>query len=327
MKKITIITMLCLFLLIETRSQGYPGVGVNVPTGTPLKAALHVNGPVAIDTLRYASIPAYVLVLDANDSVLNKISLDSLALFLSITPQGYSDVVGWGYSVLNYDGNSAPPNSFFKDHADKLAVPRSNGVATFSFLANGIPVQERDVTIDWPSVSNLSELYIKGGAVDLGGYLYIAMRYGVTNECRVYRYDRNNLTSGGLQMMFSGLPYQCNGDPTMTSDGRFVYFSYNAGNTGNDNVVAKFSISGTTFTYISSKTIGTTTDFNRSFLVDKDENYYALGGNSLAIIKKYSSSGVLIRSSITNAVFLMNWVDQLYSLSGVISGVFEKFNK
>ena len=113
----------------------------------------------------------------------------------------------------------------------------------------------------------------------------------------------------------------------MTSNGADFFFTHNAGNSNEDNIIAKYSVSGTTFNYILSSTIGSSGDFARSVLVDIDGNYYALSISTPKYLKKFSPIGTLLRTNKTNAQYLLNWANQYYSLVSHSINSYEKFNK
>ena len=300
-------------------------VGIDVPDGDSIQATLDIRGNIRITKVPISSNPTHVAVLNANDSILSRYNIDSLGLLISKKYPIYPGIIGWGFGVFG-GGVISYPISFFKDKSDKIGVPTVNAVSIFPFEADSLPTQERDVTLDWSGIFNLSDFWIKGGAVSLSGYLYVVMQYQTTNERRVYRYDRNNLNAGGIRMIFSGLPLVNNGEPVMTSNGKDFFFSYNAGN-GGDNTIAKYTVSGTTFSYVSSIVLGLSGDFERSFLVDSVENYYGLSNSGETKLKKFSSSGALLHIHTCYARYMMNWSNNLYLARSYPESYFEKFNK
>ncbi len=304
---------------------GYPGVGINTLDGSQLKAALEIRGTVKIDTMPPPTVPTRVLVTDQNDSIIHSMRIDSFAIYLGKLSTGYPDITGWGFGIFS-TGVISYTSSFFRDSKDKVGVPSVNAVNVFSFESDESPVQERNVFLDWTTISNPSDFSIKGGVVSLGGYLYVSMKDDGLNERRVYRYDKNALSAGGIRMSFAGLLLANAGEAIMTSNGKDFYFSYNAGNAP-DNTIAKYTVSGTNFVYVSSITLGAPGDFAQSFLVDSLENYYGLSAVFPTILKKFSSSGTPIRSHACSARYMMNWADHLYLARSFPESYFEKFNK
>jgi len=141
--------------------------------------------------------------------------------------------------------------------------------------------QTHDVTTDWASAQTIF------CAVIIGSYLYVLMYDASTNQ-RVYRYDPTNLAAGGTQMTFSGGSLGTTNGSLMTSDGTNFYFSADGGNSANTYIIAKYTLSGTTFTYVSSITCGST-QFNRYWVKSNGDIYAA---TTDAYLHKYNSSGV-----------------------------------
>lgn len=140
--------------------------------------------------------------------------------------------------------------------------------------------QTHDVTIDWASAQTIF------CAVIIGSYLYVLMYDASTNQ-RVYRYDPTNLAAGGTLMTFSGGSLGTTNGALMTSDGTNFYFSADGGNSANTYVLAKYTLSGTTFTYVSSITCGSTA-FNRYWVKASGDIYAA---TTDGFLHKYNSSG------------------------------------
>ncbi len=320
MKKILFaVSILFVFTNKLFAQDGRIGINIDEPMAT-----LHIHGTLRFGSPYVSLSPTYVLTLDNVDSNIHKLSVDSLNRVLGNSIQTHPDIVGWGKHIFNPLSAGIPPKALYRDQIDKLGLPQTH--SQYLNLQTGVlPIQERDLQLDWPV--SLSDFNAQGGAVFLGGYLYIGMIYGVTAENRIYRYDKNNINAGGTRISFSGLALSnTNNEIIMTSDGKDFFFSYNAGNSPNDNVIAKYSMSGTVFTYISSATVGSVGDFSRSFLVDTNGNYYGLSVPGNIQLKKFSPTGALLYTITTPAQYLLNWSNDFYS-SGIGQYYFEKFNK
>lgn len=181
-------------------------------------------------------------------------------------------------------------------------------------------MQSRNVTSDWASANQVF------GYVLLNGYLYI-MVVDNTTIAQIWRYDASDLSTGGTLMSVSGGTIIWNQatagtEQTMTSNGTDFFFNYDSGNSNNSYKIAKFSISGTTLTYVSTVTLGSTTPyFQSSWGVTTDEHYvgyYAgatFGNNN---IEMYNSSATLVYTSgylkSTNTVnqVILNWGNTFY---------------
>lgn len=265
-----------------------------------------------------------LIVYNLTDSCLNVFDGSwSGCLDQSPQTQTFPDLIGWGFGVCG-NSTSYRSNSFYQSHRDKLFYLST----TLYFQGDSLVWQSRDMYSDW-AVSSV-DFTARGGVVSLGNYLYILMENRATNEIRVYRYLRTNVSAGGTLVTVSGQSLGTQNTSTfvvMTSDGTYFYFTYNAGNSLNDNVIAKYSLSGTTLTYISSVTRGSVGDFNKSFLVDKAGNYYGASSNSTELFKKFSSGGSLVYSWPSSQAFFLNWLDTFYSSRSSSYETYEKFNK
>lgn len=175
--------------------------------------------------------------------------------------------------------------------------------------------QTRDLTSDWADADE------PVSAVVLGQYLYLLLIDNGTapDTYRVYRYAVNNLAAGGTLMTFSGATQltTTNDAIVMTSDGTSFYFTFNAGNSANSYVLAKYSLSGTTLTYVSSITCGSSAI--TSIIVNSSGNIYAKQSQT---ISKFNSSGILQYTTtniIASAGKLLNILDNYYFCAGAPS--------
>lgn len=114
--------------------------------------------------------------------------------------------------------------------------------------------QARNLSLDFIGANEVNSI------VMLGNYIYVLGTENSTNPDTkaVYRYSKSNLSTGGTLMTFSGTQQLINTNSRvlMTSDGTYFYFSFNAGNSTNSYVISKYSLVGTTLTYISSISYG-----------------------------------------------------------------------
>ena len=179
--------------------------------------------------------------------------------------------------------------------------------------------KKRDAASDFTGVDTLSR-----GAVIIGAYAYVLMMENSTDPdtWEVYRYSVSDISAGGTIMTWSGATVRANTNTIfrMTSDGTNFYFSHQAGNSANDYSIAKFTVSGTVFTYDSTITCGSTSGLFDRFLVNSTGDIYAVNttGN-LTDINKYNSSGTLQTTasgiSISTDRFL-NYGDDFYISQG-----------
>lgn len=161
------------------------------------------------------------------------------------------------------------------------------------FMGVSLPVQSRVITDDWAQADGI----ICAGL--LGSYFY-ALAYDTgTTSARMYRYDKTNLAGGGTNMTIAGQTFGAgyNFRFVIGGDGNF-YCSKQAGNDEtNVHKISKYTLSGTTLTYVSTVTCGSTAGYFEMFpLVDSGGNMYGWNYSTDYIIRKYNSSGTLIKT-------------------------------
>jgi hypothetical protein len=231
-------------------------------------------------------------------------------------------------SGLNGFGGSniTIPLMTYRDSSEYQILSLSNGGSLIIVDPKDAAVASRDPVLDWPGALYTASQYARH-VVILGSYFYVILYNSNTGEKRVYRYQKNNINSGGILMTFTGLTMGnlSIGVPQMTSDGIYFYFANNAGNSSNDYIIAKYSLSGTTFTYQGSITCGNTNGDFRSFFV-KNNFIYGFSGNDRKF-RKFNMSGSLIATTIQFngfSGFLLNWEGTLYNCKDLTS-YYEKF--
>lgn len=124
-------------------------------------------------------------------------------------------------------------------------------------------------------------------------YTYALLK-DASNNYRVYRYNSSDISTGGTLMTISGQAFSTSGssEMKMSYDGTSFYFTHKAGNSSNSWVISKYSLSGTTLTYVSDTSIGSTALVD--IVLDTSGNYYALRTAVSRKIAKYDSSGTLL---------------------------------
>jgi hypothetical protein len=174
--------------------------------------------------------------------------------------------------------------------------------------------QSRNVTSDWATANN----GINSVTSPDGVYLFLMIRDTVPTVCRVYRYTLANLSAGGTLCTFSGQTLGTSGtvgNHSFTTDGAGnYYFNYKAGNSANSYVVSKYTLSGTTFTYVSDITCGSTATHMATMVRATATHLYGWIGSTNPI-HKYNMSGTLIA---TIGSFNMN-MDGFFNLDGGLS--------
>jgi hypothetical protein len=172
----------------------------------------------------------------------------------------------------------------FKDEVEDVIA---NNDAIFAFNSPTVAPIRRTMTSDWADASAIR------GYVVLGDYIYIHVR-DASNNYRVYRYLKSNIGAGGTLMTISGQSFATTGGATMrmTSNGTDFFFNHKAGNSANVYVISRYTLSGTTLTYVADITCGSTAGTHVGFTVDVNLNVLGLS-NVDGFIRKYNSSGTL----------------------------------
>lgn len=169
--------------------------------------------------------------------------------------------------------------------------------------------QTRNLALDWADMDEIS------GAVILGAYIYVLMEDSGTSPdtWRLYRYAKNNLAGGATLMTFSGSNQLTQSDANLRlmSDGTNLLISCLAGNSANQHEIAKYSISGTTLTYVSSVTLGSTSGEVDSPIAFSSGEFGAMD-TADGTIRRYDSSGNLLGTTGTRDV--TNMTSGLYLL-------------
>lgn len=166
-----------------------------------------------------------------------------------------------------------------------------NGTTFYISTSGVMGVQVRNTTSDWASSDAVKGITI------IGIYTYVLLR-DVSNNYRVYRYTTTSLSSGGTLMTISGQAFATTGggDVNMTSNGTNFYFTNKAGNSANNYVISKYTISGTTLTYSSDITCGSTANSTKRIAVTSNETIYGLSSADNKI-RQFNSSGTLVATS------------------------------
>ncbi len=233
---------------------------------------------------------------------------------------GQADIISSGSGSggksfdLAYFSVGGSINAYFTDIETYLKYgPLSFGLTTVVvYDMPGQDLQTYDVTADWASATN-----IQNGAVTLGGFLYLLLTDGT--NFRVYRYLSTNLVAGGTLMTIAGVSLGTTGGPLITSNGTDFFFNYQGGNSADSNIISKYSISGTTLTWISNITCGVvTTAFPSGYGVRANGDIVVMDyGNSL--FKRFDSTGTL---QFSTPDFNPNAVSAIFNMANTIYGGF-----
>lgn len=187
-------------------------------------------------------------------------------------------------------GFDIPSTGFVDLSADGFTYIGVSGT-TFRVQYGTSDIQERNTTSDWASATAVYNVVV------IGAFIYVLLLQSGT-AYRVYRYAKNNIAAGGTLITFSGqnLAYSSDG-MQMTSNGTSFFFSFKAGNSANDYVISRYTFSGTTFTYVSDITCGSTGGVANFFAkVDSSNNVWLIDTADWRV-RKYNSSGTLQSTS------------------------------
>lgn len=202
-----------------------------------------------------------------------------------------SDVLSLLRTINTSHLNNSSPGLFATATVDILTtIPFSDSGGNFGVSITGTTTQVRAIASDWAAADgNIS-------AVIIGTFMYVLLYDNGTTTGRVYRYTTANLAAGGTLMTFSGQTF----GTTTFSSVRMVadpnsnfYFTCKAGNSASQHILSKYTLSATTFTYVSDITCGSTSsNFDNFVYVDASINSYGFS-NSDQKIRKYNSAGTL----------------------------------
>lgn len=170
---------------------------------------------------------------------------------------------------------------------------------------------------EWLTVQALRSVVI------LGNYIYLLAvdDTGDPDEHRIYRFAKTNMAAGATVMTFSGAVVLTNVNKllAMSSDGTNIYINFAAGtDSTNDYKLAKYSISGTVLTYVSTITCGSTVDSVRQFFVQSDGDVVAIS-DDLATLRRFNSSGTIqntVTISTTSGVKAMAYYNDFFFYKG-----------
>jgi len=248
------------------------------------------------------------------DSVGNKLTWDGESL----------NFLGKTQSLVNLIISSSPVGenwaSVFTDRTDLWFSIKGGGIIKIFNEVSG-DIEEYDSINDWADMDNARI------GVLLNGFLYLLLiDTGTTpDEYRVFRYDITNLSAGGTQMSFSGTAPDLTTDLTlsMTSDGTNFYISFDGGNSADAFDIAKYTLSGTTFTYDSTITCGSANaGFNASgggYMVLSNGKIYSYDSTNRKL-HTYDTDGTQLSVEEDNtypdwANKMLNIKDSIYILS------------
>jgi hypothetical protein len=266
-----------------------PAQNVGIGTSSPIRK-LHIAGALRADTLSgpdmrvvqanslgdVSGIPSgingEVLTQTSSGPEWEPIPMDSSSLYPKL---------------LSFDHlGGRPLRQTWMDGEYAVTVETAGTIRFFLESPDTLP-QARNINLDWPSVSTFTDVVIRHD------YLYALCHDGTLTQWRIYRYNRKNINSGGILMTIIGQPFSGPTTFRMTFDGSTFYFNRKAGNSVNDFILSKYSLSDTTLSYIGDVTCGNTANSFEGFAVRLDGSIFGQQNSNGQFIRKFSSSGVL----------------------------------
>lgn len=233
----------------------------------------------------------------------------------SVTILGSGNIVTGGVPLVLYNELTSQYGGGADVSSDDYNYMINRGNNTNFIYVKGGPLhyQLRNVTTDYAASNSIR------GAFILGQYLYVLLCDTDTtpDTMRLYRYNKDNLAAGGTQMTIAGAKVIPTNDyqVKMATDGTSFYFSFEAGNSANAWLLAKYSLSGTTITYVSTITCGSATlGFGQGFQVLASGDIY-IYTYPAKVISKFNSSGTLQYTDTVAGISdgpLAKFVDTLY---------------
>jgi hypothetical protein len=164
--------------------------------------------------------------------------------------------------------------------------------AQIRYMDRTTAIQAFTITTTWATATACYNIAV------YGNYLY-ALMVDAGAAQRLYRYDKNDLSAGGTLMTISGQAFGTTTPTnrfTMDSSGNF-YFTAQAGGSASLHIISKYSLSGTTLTFVSNTTCGSTSSDAETLLkVDASGNIYLKNYSSGLATKKFNSSGTLVKT-------------------------------
>lgn len=194
----------------------------------------------------------------------------------------------------------------------------SKQVTTFDLDIPGTIIQTRDITSDYATATTINSFVV------LGGFLYLLLTETGAANPQLWRYSVTNIAAGGTLMTVAGVSFGTPSQFWMSSDGTDLFFTKQAGNSADSNIISQYSISGTTITWIADVTCGAvTTAFSIGLAADVVGNIYGLKSQSSVsnTVSRFDNTGTLLDSydyspdPTSFASALYNWGNVLYTFT------------
>ncbi len=294
---VTIMTIVPFFTNAQT--------GIN--TMTP-RSTLEVNGTFRVDSTKPITNPKKIAVM-SDSNTLDYISTDTLKKMFNQTSDQVKDMIPLGMNGFS-NGSYPPVKSFFRDN-DTVLVKYNGNIGILTVFLKNRNMQIKDLSIDFPRTTpNDNQI---SSIVCVNNFLYIIIYNIQTGVRKLARYTATNISTPPIIITFSGSVALVNGpvnsstpEVVMSYDGTYFYFNHDCGNSANDNVIAKYSLSGTTLNYISSTTLVGGNTHTRTYLVHPTKGYITRSYTDLKL-RKFDLSGIQTFTELPfSGQFIMN---------------------
>ncbi len=244
-----------------------------------------------------------------------QISVDGVTITGAGTPASPLVATGGGSGGA---GSSGKAKSYSLEGL--LGVPIRNGYTNIeSYITSSGPTVYAEIDPNflqvWNTTSDWADADQVNSYVVTQGYLYLLLQDTAVNDYRVYRYDANNIASGGTLMTIAVQAFGTQNLMVMASDGTDFFFNYLAGNSASDFDVSRYTVSGTTLTWASDVALGAIANASDVFIVASSGNYYGLNVTGTREVKEFDPFGTLLNTYgpyDANYTNIINWTDTLY---------------
>lgn len=310
---VRVLTLIFALVFSCAYAQVKPGVGI--ATDNPTGALLHIaNPPTAnMPSLRLDSTPTlntstikWLLAMDTAGRIVGKISADSI---LKRKPEIVAT------HNICYGSNIYYP---LYNNSDNLYLVVTNGT-TVCFYSEiyGLQKCSLDTLLGYPGATSLN----LSGACIINNNVYLLIRGYASSVLRikVIRLPISSFNHLSIQQMtfiggsLDGTSYI----PYMSANGDYLYFNYNGGYTGSNNLIAKYQISGINLNKVSTITLSGTIA-NYSYFYIKDDQTIWINDLSANPLRVFDQTGSLIKSYPLNYYLQtnsINWNNTFYWLA------------
>jgi hypothetical protein len=311
--KIVFRLLILVVLVITTQkitAQDPPGVGIG--TNNPTGALLHVANPdsIAMPSLRLDSIPTYstgnvtyFLAIDTGGRIVGKVSIDSI---VKKKPEMVPA------NNICYGSNIYYP---LYNNSDNLHIVVTNSTTVcFYSEAYGLQKCSLDTLLGYPGALSLN----LSGACIINGNVYLLIRGYVSSifQMKVIKLPISSFNHSSRQeMIFTGGALDGTSHiPYMSGNGNYLYFNYNGGYAGSNNLIAKYQISGGNLNKITTITLSSTIA-SYSYFHIKDDQTIWISDLSANPLKVFDQTGSIIKTYPFNYYLQtnsINWNNTFY---------------